>query len=277
MSDRVRMMFIDVDGTLHGRQGVHPEIWAAVAQAREAGLPLSLCTGRPGSGVARRYAARLAPNGPHIFEAGACVTTAEGEVVHAEPLGPLYPQLIEQARRHDVVAEIYTADGRYVVDQITQDVTDHEALLEISVERVPDLLALDPAADQIVRVQWLIPEGPARAPMLDFIAATPGLDVHQGRSPSMPHIWFCGVTRAGVSKASAALRVAQHYGLADLSEAAMIGDGLNDLALLKVVGHPMTLAGAEPEVLDLVRQRGGPVLPSVDEGGAAVGIRAALG
>ena len=83
------MMFIDVDGTLHGRQGVHPEIWAAVEQAREAGLPLSLCTGRPGSGVARRYAARLAPNGPHIFEAGACVTTAEGEVVHAEPLGPL--------------------------------------------------------------------------------------------------------------------------------------------------------------------------------------------
>lgn len=275
--DPIEVLFIDVDGTLHGADGIHPRVWPAVEAARRAGLALVLCTGRPGFGIAREYAGRLDPVGPHIFEAGACVADANGEVLRAEPLGPAYPELLSLAEAHGVVAEVFTADGRYVVAERTADVRAHEALLETTAE-LGDLRALSsPDLPPIIRVQWLLPEGVDHQPFFQRVEDDPTLELHIGRSPSVGHIVFTGVTRAGVSKASAARWVAERLGSpSDLSRAAMVGDGLNDLDLLQVVGRPMAMSNGEPEVIAAVEARGGLVMPPVDQGGAAVAIESAL-
>ena len=68
------LIFIDVDGTLVGTENrVLPEVWAAAARARAAGVKLVLCSGRPEFGRARAYAERLDAEGWHVFQNGSSV------------------------------------------------------------------------------------------------------------------------------------------------------------------------------------------------------------
>lgn len=57
-------------------------------------------------------------------------------------------------------------------------------------------------------------------------------------------------------KLHAARFIAQRYG-ATVDSAIAMGDDRNDAALLEAVGFPMTLMGAQPEIINLVRQRNG--------------------
>lgn len=59
----------------------------------------------------------------------------------------------------------------------------------------------------------------------------------------MPGVRFVSLTKEGVSKLSAARLVAEAYGL-PLSECAMVGDGENDLELLRAVGVGIAMGNA---------------------------------
>lgn len=272
---RCDLLFVDIDGTLHGVNGVHPDVWPAVEAARAEGLKMAICTGRPCSGVALEFARRLDPEGLHIFEAGVVVARADGRPVHIDGLPEgAFATVLELGRAHGVVVEAFTAAGRYVVAERNALVRAHEEILETQAIEA-DLDALAEGADPVIRAQWLIPEhGPALAPLNAAIAERPELTVHLGRSPTMGEILFTGITGAGVSKASAARWVAEQQGsAADLSRAAMVGDGLNDLELIQAVGLPLAMANAEPAVKAAAAR----VMPSVDEGGVVQAIAWALG
>ncbi|MEJ1962881.1 MAG: HAD hydrolase family protein [Gammaproteobacteria bacterium] len=58
----IKLIGIDVDGTLVGSSGiVPPEVWDAAERARVRGIQLVLCSGRPAFGVAFDYARRSMP------------------------------------------------------------------------------------------------------------------------------------------------------------------------------------------------------------------------
>lgn len=78
-------------------------------------------------------------------------------------------------------------------------------------------------------------------------ALPPGLQAHVAESPKMPGVRFVSLTKEGVSKLSAARLVAEAYGL-PLSECAMVGDGENDLELLRAVGVGIAMGNAPPSV-----------------------------
>src|SRR5688572_25586756 len=70
----IRLVGIDVDGTLVGASGqVLPIVWEAAARAREKGIHLALCSGRPAFGLALDYARQLDASGWHVFQNGASV------------------------------------------------------------------------------------------------------------------------------------------------------------------------------------------------------------
>jgi hydroxymethylpyrimidine pyrophosphatase-like HAD family hydrolase len=49
----IPLVILDLDGTMIGQSGqVSQAVWAAVERAREDGIKLALCTGRPNLGVA---------------------------------------------------------------------------------------------------------------------------------------------------------------------------------------------------------------------------------
>ncbi|RMH57703.1 MAG: HAD family phosphatase [Deinococcus-Thermus bacterium] len=247
---RIRLALIDVDGTLFGPSGVPECAWEAAEQARRAGLHLSICTGRPGRGFALEYAKRLDPQGLHIFESGAVVVSGQGSAVRVLSLpAQAYARLLELSRKHGIPFEVYTAQGGFYREVSHPDLLQHEAMLGFAAEELP----LDKVPGQVVRVQYVWRFSPAWEAARQEILEIPSVELHEATSPGMPGVGFSSVTAAGVSKRSAAEWVAGRLGLS-LAQAAMVGDGENDLELIKAAGLGIAMGNA-PEQVKRAAQR----------------------
>lgn len=245
----VGLVFVDVDGTLVGQEGVPECVWPAVEALKAKGIRLSLITGRPGRGHALAYARRLEPSGLHVFESGAVVLGLSQDP-HSPPIQPLLVEALPQgasmeavrlARRFGLPLEGYTADGGFFVEETNPLLEAHQELLGLKAEPA-DLLALP---SPLVRLQVL---AETQAPLGLFLQALPQeLQAHVAESPRMPGVRFVSLTKKGISKLSAARFVAESYGLT-LAQCAMVGDGDNDLELIQGVGLGIAMGNASPRV-----------------------------
>jgi Cof subfamily protein (haloacid dehalogenase superfamily) len=264
----IALILIDIDGTLVGTNAVIAEsTWVALAEARRRGVHLALCTGRPCSGTAVTYAHEVSPHEPHIFQSGAVVAYPDGRVVQVTEF-PMesYRAQVEMARSSGLAFEVYTATECFVERQTALTLSHAEAI-GLSPVVVPDLLSID---GPVVRVQWIVPWD-IWPPYEAAIRADQRPEVSVARHPDLPQACFTSVTAQGISKASAALTLARHYGLG-LAETAMIGDGDNDLGVLSVVGLPMAMGNAT----DAVKAAAAHVFGDVDEDGFAEAVAYAL-
>jgi hydroxymethylpyrimidine pyrophosphatase-like HAD family hydrolase len=87
----------------------------------------------------------------------------------------------------------------------------------------------------------------------------------------MPETCFIMLTRVGVGKTSAVRAIAAEYGI-PLADVMFVGDGHNDVAVMRDVGYPVAMGNAEPEVRGVARHTVG----HVDEGGLAEALALAL-
>lgn len=269
----IRLVCIDVDGTLVGRAGtVDDAVWAAARRARDRGIRLAICTGRPGFGLARGWAERLDADGWHVFQNGASVLELATGASRSSPLPRVaIDALVVRARATGRVLELY-ADREYVVESTGDRARDHAALLGVAWQpRRFEALGQAP-----VRAQWLVP-----LTELDAVLAEPhpGLDAVPSTSPVMPDTMFINLTAAGVGKDSGVRSVARAHGL-ELGDVMVVGDALNDLAAMAAVGFPVAMGNAEPQVLQMVqhraRQNAGLVVGDVDDGGLVEALNAAV-
>jgi len=237
----IRLICIDVDGTLIGRTGeVAPAIWPAAAAIRRAGIRIALCSGRPSFGRTRAIAERLDADGWHIFQNGASVVHFPSGETRSHPFtDAAIAGLIARSRETGRVLELYT-DSDYAVERDSDRARRHAALLGVPF-RARDLLSLQ---GSIVRGQWLLAREDA-----DVILAEPhdGLAISVSLSPVMPDSAFANVTPPGIDKGSAVRRLADVYGL-PLEQVMMVGDSANDLPALRIVGAAVAMGNAEPEV-----------------------------
>lgn len=261
----MRLVGIDVDGTLIGAAGVVDErIWRAAERARAAGIHLALCSGRPAFGVARDYAHRLDPDGWHLFQNGASVVHARTGQSRSTPLpGAIVQQLVLESRSSGRVVELY-GDTDYVVERDTPRSREHAALLGLPFR----VRALESLGQPVVRAQWLLGAEDAGAALA---AADPRVDTAQSVSPQMPEARFIGITAQGVNKGSALRGIAANLGI-DLADVMYVGDSGNDLSALRVAGHPVAMGNAEPEVLRAATL----VVGDVDEAGLAEALDQAI-
>lgn len=261
----VRLICIDVDGTLVGSSGtVLPAIWSAVERVRTAGIRLALCSGRPAFGVARGYAERLDPQGWHVFQNGASVLRlSSGESRSSRIAASTRALLVERARRTGRTLELYT-DTEYEVESLSARARAHARLLGIPF--TPRAFGSLPGA--IVRAQWVV--GLEEEAEINR-EPHPELTVSSSTSPVMPDTRFINMTPLGVDKASAVLQVSAAYGISP-AEVMMVGDGANDLGALRAVGFPVAMGNAEPEVRAAARAHVG----HVDEAGLAEALLLAL-
>lgn len=254
-----------MDGTLVGTGGmIHPSVWEAAKRACNAGIHLALCSGRPAFGVALDYARQLEAAGWHVFQNGASILNLATGKSRSVPIPLSWKQtLIDRARSSGEVLELY-ADTAYVAESKSQWARDHADLLGVAFTPQP----FESLTQPIVRAQWLLSRERAAA----FTAAPhPGLEVAQSSSPLMPDTQFVGLTRQGVTKGSAMRSIAEEYGLS-LQDVMYVGDAGNDLSALRIVGHPIAMANADPEVLKAARHCVG----HVDRGGLAQALEMAI-
>jgi hypothetical protein len=261
----VQLVGIDVDGTLVGSSGeVHARVWEAAGIAREKGIHLALCSGRPAFGLALEYARRLHPDGWHAFQNGASIVHLATGTSKSVPLPPAaVKSFIAEARATENVLELYNDSG-WVTESTAAWAEDHAKLLGVKFDPRP-FESLEGCA---VRAQWLLTQAQAQ----HMMASThPGLEVAQSTSPLMPDTQFVGFTHAGVSKASAMRTIAAAYGVA-MEDVMYIGDSGNDLPALRVVGHPVAMANAIPIVIETAKQTVG----SDNDGGVADALEIAI-
>jgi len=242
------LICMDVDGTLVGSSGtVVPEVWEAAERVRASGVRLAICSGRPAFGTTREYAARLDPDGWHIFQNGASVVhLPSGRTMSARLEADLVARLVARARRKEQTLELYS-DRDYVVERDTAWSRAHADLLGVpfAPRRFESL------QDAAVRAQWLVT--PAE---MEALLAEPheGMELSPSTTPVMPETMFVNVTPTGVDKGSA---------VRALARVMFVGDGHNDMAAMRAVGFPVAMGNAEPAVIEISRREVG----HVDAGG----------
>jgi Cof subfamily protein (haloacid dehalogenase superfamily) len=261
----IELICIDVDGTLVGSSGeVADDTWSALARTRARGVRLAICSGRPAFGKTRGYAERLDADGWHVFQNGASVVHLPGGNTRSRPLSPdIIRALIDRSRETGRPLELY-GDAAHAVEMDVPRARDHAKLLGIPF--VPrDLLAFDVP---VVRAQWLLAHDE-----VDAVCAEPhaGLTLSHSLSPVMPDTSFLNVTPAGVDKGEAVRAVAREYGV-PLARVMMVGDGANDVPVMRIVGAPVAMGNAEPAAVQAARHRVG----DVDAGGLVEALELAL-
>jgi Cof subfamily protein (haloacid dehalogenase superfamily) len=261
----IKLIFIDVDGTLLGSSGtVHPEVWDAAERAREHGVHLAICSGRPAFGTTRDYAQRLDPEGWHVFQNGAsAVHLPSGRSLSGRLASETVDMLVRRARSTGRVLELYT-DTEYAVESTAERARLHAGLL--GVPFAPR--SFESLAGPVVRAQWLLTREEAPAVLAE---PHPGIELSPSTSPVMPETIFVNMTPTGVNKASAVRAVAAAYEV-PLDCVMFVGDGHNDVAAMREVGVPVAMANAEPEVHAVARY----AVPHVDDVGLVEAITLAL-
>jgi Cof subfamily protein (haloacid dehalogenase superfamily) len=262
---RIRLICIDVDGTLIGAAGVvDPGVWDAVERARETGIHLAISSGRPGFGITRELAERIDPGGWHSFQNGASVVNiATGNSLSATLPADAVEMLVSRAHETDRLLELYTDDSYAFVGESERS-REHAALLGVPFE--PRTMAL--LHGPIVRALWLVPHDRADSVLAE---PHPGLETSRSSSPVMPDTCFINMTREGVDKGTAMRAMATEYDIA-LAEVMYVGDGHNDAAAMRIVGWPVAMGNADVEAKAVAVR----TVAHVDEGGLVEALELAI-
>ena len=260
MADR-RCVFIDFDGTF-AEQGVAPvEHAEAVAEARANGHLILLSTGRPASIVAPEVAALF--DGV-ISSAGGHVRIGE-EVLQDERFpAALGRRAVEVLVRHDVAFALEAPEALWCSASAARRI---RARVEdpapgsgsgagagagigngprdiVDAVRVPEDLGACSFA-KISLWESRVPVEQLAAEIGPEIGALPNSITTEDTSSGELHLLT-------VDKADGLRRTAEHVGL-DLSATVGIGDGLNDLRMLRAAGTGISIEGARDEVREAAR------------------------
>ena len=261
----IGLICIDVDGTLVGSSGeVADETWAAIERMRARGVRLAICSGRPAFGKTRGYAERLDANGWHVFQNGASVVHLPGGNTRSRPLASATLRtLIERSRATGRPLELY-GDAEHAVEIDVPRARQAADLLGIPFVR-RDLLSFDAP---VVRAQWLLSHDEVDAVIAE---SHDGLTLSHSLSPVMPDTSFLNVTPQGVDKGEAVRAVAHEYGV-PLEHVMMVGDGANDVPVMRIVGAAVAMGNAERAAREAARHHVG----DVDRGGLVEALELAL-
>ncbi len=263
-----RLLVVDIDGTLVGRDGrIRPRVRAAIQAALAQGVRVALCTGRP-LRACQPLVAALGLTGPQIAFDGALVSDSAGTtVVLRQPVANrALAALYAWARAVDLCLELYTEAG-YYIDRPWPESRRHGALIGLP----PVVADYGPllASATLIKGQFVVAD-PARRALVEAYLATAPLDLRFAWAkppPDLPGLDFVNITHPAVDKGTAVRALAAYYGL-PLTAVMAVGDGPNDLPFLRVAG----LAVAMGNACEAVKAAAHVVTAPLEEDGLALAV-----
>lgn len=268
---KVRLVAIDIDGTLLDSRGRVPEEnLHAVTAALDAGLHVVLVTGR--SFPFARAAAGMLPDAVTLIVSnGAIERTMDGCTV-ARRLLPRHAaqQVLEHTRafrHHSAVLFDRDAEGHVVAESMDWDHPHRRGYWERHRHFIGRACPLEASlTEDPIQVMFNGDVATMRE-VFASIAGLPGVSVcrteYERRDFSL-----VDVTAATATKGRALAARAAALGL-DPTQVMAIGDNLNDLEMLEFVGVPVVMGNAVPAL----RGRGWRETATHDEAGVAQAIR----
>ncbi len=242
-----KLLVLDLDGTLtNSKKEITPHTLDTLMDLQESGVKIALASGRPLYGITplaeqlklKQYGGYiLAFNGGHVLD---CKTE---EVIHAQQLeSDLMPWLYGLAGQSDTT--ILTYDGPHIVTEAPDDqYVQHEVFLTKmmpkKVENFADYVTYSPD-------KCLIVGEPEKLPALEEqINKEAGHKMAAYRSEP----FFLELVPKGIDKAQSLERLLKHIDMTP-DKMVAVGDGYNDLSMIKYAGLGVAMANAQDVVKD---------------------------
>lgn len=302
--DPVRMIAVDMDGTLLGADGhVSARTLAALQAADAAGIRVVVATGRR-HGYAMRQLRSLGLDPQHtlVSSNGAVVRTLGADLIDrtfldlatarnlCTHLGELRNALVitfdlvgadgEDAPGSLVVedlAQLHSSIGRWM--ESNRPYIAHVVPIERALEgREPIQMMLCGTVERMRAAEELLLRLPGVAAPDDQSSPALGDDtcitLHRTEYPDRD-LSIVDILPAGCSKGAALLQLAESWDLRP-AEIMAIGDNWNDLSMLRLAGHPVLMANAPAALQVMAAEQGWQVTRSHTEDGVAEAIEAML-
>lgn len=248
---RRRAAFLDFDGTL-AQNGVIPRAHTeAVLRAREAGHAVLLSTGRPASIVAADVAELF---DGMVTSAGAHIRLGQEQLRDVRFPAALARRTVEALESHGAHYALEAHEALWCSPRSAERLEERRA--EIRAPRdgergrgFADILSAIEVTEQLTEVSfakiavWSAPVGIERiaAEIGEAVGALPNSISEDGRGSGELHL-------AEVDKADGLRLAADHLGVG-IEDTVAVGDGANDLGMLRAAGTGVAIRGSRPEVL----------------------------
>lgn len=268
MKNPYKLLVVDIDGTLLNSRGViSPEDEEAIAYARKSGVIVAVSTGR--AAMASRWVLEyLHLDGYHIFFDGALVyNPIKDHEVYAESInGTLACQAIDFARENKIHCDLYTSNHYYIEhDSWAVDIRRNFFRIEPTFRNLDEVCR----QERIIKGTVIVRTPGEKSLAREFQEQFRGrLSFSWTMTPAYPDVDFINVVSPKVSKGKALEELCAFYQI-PLTQVVAIGDGVNDVSLLKTAG----LAVAMGNCVDELKSVAHVVTHDVDHSGVAEAIK----
>ncbi len=295
----VRLIALDLDGTLLSREGrVGPLNAEALRAAEAAGVTIVIATGRRHMYALKVLAdVQLAPETLLVSSNGAVVRTFASEFVERSLLGNETARwlcgLLAEFRDALVITFDRTGPtgederGALVVEELAELHASIGKWMEANAPYIEHVVPIERALEADAPIQMMLCGTVERMRRAEARMLT-SPEIHavgDGRTGGLislnrtaypeRDLSIVDILPAGCSKGAAVLRVAARLGIAP-EDVMAIGDNWNDLSMLEVAGWPVLMANAPADLHAMAAERGWKIAGECCEEGVADVVFGAL-
>lgn len=244
MEHGIRLVIMDMDGTLlDDAKEIGPGTAAAIRAGVAEGMRFVLASARPFCS-AHPYAAGLGLDTPLICYNGALVKAAVGGTLLSRPLSADVARVLaERCKAEGLYAKVYDDDA-FFVDTPTDETLKYSRAYRVPYRTVGNLAGFI-AATGLAPLSFVIHADPARLPSLRAELE----EQFAGRlNCHCPNEHAIHISSPEASKLAAIQLLAGEWGIGP-HEVMAVGDGSNDLEMLRWAGLGVALGNASQDLL----------------------------
>lgn len=242
---KYKLLVLDLDGTLtNSKKEITPFTREVLIKAQQQGLHLVLASGRPTYGIVPlAKILEMETFGGFIlsFNGGKVIEVKTGKVFYEQALPPDVVPLIYQ-RSYEAGLTILSYNGKYILTENAEDkyVQYESFLTKMKIQETDDFLNnLQQPADKCL----IVGEPEELVPLEEKLRQELGLRLNVYRSEP----FYLEVVPKGIDKAASLERLLKRIQIKQ-EEVIAIGDGYNDLSMIRFAGLGVAMANAQPPV-----------------------------